>query len=82
MPRELLITLFGWKITLVSWNKKIPAPLEAVETEAKAFEAGIQFAKNIGIQDFILEGDLLTIYHALASLTLPPTTVDSVVKGL
>ena len=44
----------GWVITTLS--KKIPAPLGAVKTEAKAFEAGIQLAKNIGIQDFILEG--------------------------
>ena len=47
--------------------------------KAKAFETGLQFAKDIGIQDLILEGDSLTIYRALA---LPPTSVDSVVKGL
>ena len=69
----------GWVIATLS--KKIPAPLGAVETEAKAFEAGIQFVKDIGIQDFILEGNSLTIYRALAGLTLPPTTVDSLVKG-
>ncbi|XP_065618691.1 uncharacterized protein LOC136062905 [Quercus suber] len=62
--------------------KKIQAPLGAVEIEAKVFEAGMQFTKDIGIQDLILEGDSLTIYHALVGLSLPPTLVDSVVKGL
>nr|POE97064.1 hypothetical protein CFP56_23049 [Quercus suber] len=70
----------GWVIATLS--KKIPAPLGAVKTEAKVFEVGIQFAKNTGIQDFILEGNLLTIYRAQAGLMLPPTTADSVVKGM
>ena len=38
-------------------SKRINAPLGAVEAEAKAFETGLQFAKDIGVQDIILEGD-------------------------
>ena len=37
-------------------SKLINAPLGAVEAEAKAFETGLQFAKDIGVQDIILEG--------------------------
>ena len=37
-------------------SKRINAPLGAVEAEAKAFETGLQFAKDIGVQDIILEG--------------------------
>lgn len=67
---------------IAALSKKIPAPLGAVETEAKAFESGLQFAKDIGIQDLILEGDSLTIYRALVGLSLSPTSLDYVVKGL
>ena len=48
--------------------------------EAKAFEMGMQFLK--GIQDFILEGDSLTIYWALSGLSDALTSVDSMVQGL
>ena len=36
-------------------SKRINEHLWAVEAEAKAFEEGLQLAKDIGIQDFILE---------------------------
>ena len=49
----------------VALSKKIMAPLGALEVEAKAFEAGLLFAKDIGIQELVLEGDSITIYNAL-----------------
>ncbi|XP_050241112.1 uncharacterized protein LOC126690008 [Quercus robur] len=67
---------------IAALSKKIQAPLGAVKIEAKAFEVGLQFGKDIGIQHLILEGDSLTICRALVGLSLPPTFVDSVVKGL
>ena len=36
-------------------SKRINEHLWAVEAQAKAFEEGLQLAKDIGIQDFILE---------------------------
>ena len=44
-------------------SKRLNAPLGAVEAEAKAFETGLQFAKDIGVQDIILEGDSIRIHH-------------------
>ena len=38
-------------------SKRINEPFGVMEVEAKAFEEGLLFAKDIGIQDFILEGD-------------------------
>lgn len=38
-------------------NKKLRFPLGAMEVEAKAVEFWLQFAKDLLIQDFILEGD-------------------------
>ena len=63
----------GVEIMVRDWNgqflaatsKKIHAPLGPLEAEAKAFELGLQFAKQLGITDFILEGDSLIISRAL-----------------
>ena len=38
-------------------SKKVWVPLGALEAEAKAFEVGLLLARDIGIQDIILEGD-------------------------
>ncbi|KAK9995615.1 hypothetical protein SO802_020301 [Lithocarpus litseifolius] len=46
-------------------SKKLWFPLGAVEVEAKAVEFGLQFAKDLLIQDFILEGDSLVEFNAL-----------------
>ena len=35
-------------------SKKILAPLGAIEAEAKAIEFGLQFAKDMLIQDFVI----------------------------
>ena len=49
-------------------SKKVLAPLGAIDTEAKALEVGVQFAKDIGTQDFILESDSLVLYHVVTGL--------------
>ena len=53
-----------------------------METEAKAVEVGVQFARDIGIQDCIIEGDSLTIYTALYGNTSPPSAVAVVVSSI
>ena len=58
------------------------APLGAIETEVKALEAGMQFATDIGIQDFILESDSSSLMHSLMGLSSPPSSMNSVVQGL
>ena len=63
-------------------SKKIKAPLGAVEAEAMAYEAGLMFAKEIGIQDFIIEGDSLVIHQALCKTSTPPSSVAAVVQGM
>ena len=67
---------------IAALSKKVCAPLGPLEVEAKAFEAGIQFAKDVGIQDFIVEGDSLILYNALCGNTSPPSSVAAVVSGL
>ena len=42
-------------------SKKFHAPLGIIEAEVKAFEAGIVFAKEVGIRDLVVEGDSLNV---------------------
>lgn len=42
---------------LAAMCRKILAPLGPLEVEVKAFELGMHFAEQLGITDFILEGD-------------------------
>ena len=59
--------------------KKIEAPMGALEAEAKAFEVGLQFAKDMLIHDFILEGDSLLLVNALNEISPPPSAVAAIV---
>ena len=45
-------------------SRKLEAPLVAIEAEAKAVELGLLFARDLSIQDFTLESDLLTLINA------------------
>nr|POE66895.1 hypothetical protein CFP56_28318 [Quercus suber] len=58
------------------------APLGAVEAEAKPFEVGLLSAKDIGIQEFVLEGDSTIIYKALCEISSPPSSVEPVIVGM
>ena len=71
---------FGQVVAAIS--KKINAALGALEAEAKAFEAGLQFALDVGVHDFILEGDSMLLCNALSGYSLPPSSVASVVRGI
>ena len=48
----------------------------------KAFEAGTQFAKEMGIQEFIMEGNFLTISNALAEQSLASIFVTPIIYGI
>ena len=63
-------------------SKKIPVPLGPVEAEAVAYEQRLLFARDIGIHNFIIEGDSLIIHHALSEVSNPPSSVAAVVQGM
>ena len=63
-------------------SKKILAPLGAVEVEAKAVEFGLHFARDMTIQEFVLESDSLTVINALKETSPPPSSIAAVVYGL
>lgn len=63
-------------------SKKINAPLGAMETEAIAHEAGLVFAKDIGIHNLIIEGDSLIIHNALCETSNLPSSVAAIIQGM
>ena len=60
-------------------SRQIQVPLGPLEVEAKAFEAGLQLARDMGCKDIILEGESLILVRALCGLFSPPSTIDSMV---
>ena len=50
--------------------------------EAKAFESSLQFAKEVGLQEFILEGDSLNVVRALQGLSPPSVSVMPIIYGI
>ena len=68
-------------LVVAALSKKFHAPLGPLEVEAKAFEAGLQFSKDMGLQEFILEGDSLNVVHALEGLS-PLVFVMPIIYGI
>ena len=60
-------------------SKKLLAPLGAVEAESKAIELGLQFAKDMLIQEFVLECDSLILVNALKEVLPPPIAIVALV---
>ena len=52
-------------VVIAALSKSVNAPLGAAEIEAKAMEAGVLFAQDVGIWEAVFEGDLLVICKAL-----------------
>ena len=63
-------------------SKKFQCPLKVIEVEAQAFESGLEFAKNMDIQDFVLEGDSLNIVHALCGNFHATSTITTLIFGV
>ena len=51
----------------------------AIEVDAKAFETGITLANEVGILEFVLEGDSLIIVNAMCEKTPAPSLVASLI---
>ena len=62
--------------------KRSHASLGPLEVEAKAFEVGLQLARDTSLQDIALEGNSLVIVRALCGLSYPPSSVASLILGM
>ena len=63
---------------IAALSKKWKWPLGAIEAEAKAMEAGVEFAKDVGIREAEFESDSLLVCNALQGLSSPPSSVMNV----
>ena len=59
--------------------KKFQAPFSVIEAEAKAIKLALQMAKDLLIQEFILESNSLILVNALKECSPPPIAVAAVV---
>ena len=66
----------------VALSKKIKLPLGPIEAKAMAVEVGVQFTKDVGIRDAMVEGDSLIMQRALNELAPRPPLVDAVIVGI
>ena len=67
---------------IAALSKKWKWPLGALEAEAKALEAGVEFARDVGISEAEFESDSLVICNALQGLASPPSSVMNVLAGV
>ena len=63
-------------------RKKFWCPFGATEVEAQTFESSLEFAKYMGIHDFVLEGDSLNIVHALCGNSHATSTITTLIYGV
>ena len=59
-------------------SKKISRPMGAIETEAKAMEAGILFAWDLGLKNIVIEGDSLAVVQAIKGSVTPAISIQKV----
>lgn len=62
--------------------RKLYNPLGPLESEAKATEVGIMFAREVGIRDVLFEGDSLVLINAIHGLNEVDPSVQNVVRGI
>ena len=62
-------------------SQKLNAPLGALEVEAKVVEVALQFARDVGISDFIMEGDSLIVHNALCGHSPLPSSLVVIILG-
>ena len=56
--------------------------VDKIQPYTKAFESSLEFAKNMDIQDFVLEGDSLNIVRALCGNSHATSTITTLIYGV
>ena len=62
--------------------KRVDFPLGALEAEAKATEAGLLLAWDLGLKDIVVEGDSQLVIQALNDSIPPALPILKIVEGM
>ena len=62
--------------------KKLEFPLGALEVEAKAFEEGLNLARDLGLRQVVLEGDAKAVTDVLRGYCSPPLSIKMITDGI
>ncbi|KAL0013454.1 hypothetical protein SO802_000523 [Lithocarpus litseifolius] len=66
---------------VAAMSKNLQVPLGALEVEAKAVEEAVNFARDIGIQDIIVESDSMVFCSALQKEVDVSPAIDNIIAG-
>ena len=67
---------------IAAMSRKLDFPLGVLETEAKALEIGVNFAKEVGLRDVVFEGDSLLIINAVHSFGEAAASVQNIIHSV
>lgn len=67
---------------IAALSNPIVGPLGALETKAKALEAGMRFALDIGIRDVVFECDALEFFNVVQGFAAPSSSILFIVDGI
>ena len=67
---------------IAAMSRKLDFPLGALETEAKALEIGVNFAKEVGLRDVVFEGDSLMVINAVHSSGDAAASVQNIIHSV
>ena len=72
----------GQGLVMAALSKNIKQPLSPLEIKAKVLEEGILFARDTGIQEFVLERDSQVVVNAITGCSHPPSSIALVCSFL
>ena len=66
---------------MATLSKRWNYSMGAIEAEAKTWEAGVLFSRDVGIRDVKFKGDSSMVCNVLQGLASPPTSVANILTS-
>ena len=66
---------------MAALSKRWNYSMGAIEAEAKTWEAGVLFSRDVGIRDVKFKGDSSMVCNVLQGLASPPTSVANILTS-
>ena len=67
---------------IAALSRKLDLPLGALEIEAKALEAGIQFAEEVELRKVVFESDLLLAINVVHGVEEAVASIQNIIHGV